>query len=868
MTKDIKTVTVIGAGAMGSGIAAHLANAGIKVHLLDIVPKNASDRDVIAKGAIDRMKKANAATDPLSAGFMDPANAKRITPGNMDDHLEAAVKNSDWVIEVIIEDLGLKQKLFERIDSFRKPGTIVTSNTSTIPLHDLIEGRSGDFRKNFAITHFFNPPRFMRLLEMVSGKETSPEVTQTLNDFCDVRLGKNVIHCNDTPAFIANRIGTYFLFRAIAETIDKGLKIEDVDAVLGKPMGMPKDGVFGLLDLVGIGITPHLKDSLMRTLPADDEFRKIDSVPAMNIITTMLADGRTGRRADKGGFYRMQKNEDGSKVKQTLDLRTGDYHQVQKKSLPAVKAGKKGPRAVFETGGRLSDLSWVVMRDTLLYVTSLVPAISNNIADIDAAMKDGYNWKYGPFELLDKIGVDWFINKVKADGLPIPPVLQMAEGHKFYDIKHDRPQLMTFDFTANKAGKTDINKPAGIVSLSDLKRGQKPLVSHFSASLWDVGDGVACFEFHSKMNTMDPSVLHALNESIKFISANKDKYKAMVIYNDEKNFSFGANLGILSAGFNLAHNKFIKAMHLDKPIERSMYKVVDNLVYQGQAVYKALREAPFPVVGAPSGMAFGGGCEILLHCDALQADAETYMGLVESGVGVIPGWGGCARTLERVSKAQSAGLIQGGPFPPVRQAFMALMMPQFSVSASAQDGKKKLWLNPKDGITMNRARLLNDAKAKVLTMIDGYKPPQPATYSLTGPDAATSIRGAIDDLYLAGQATYHDAVVGEALANVLTGDDTHVGKVITEVDILNLERKNFLSLVYTQQTKDRISYMLKHSKPLREGPTDKTLDEIRANRKSITVPARIYDGKPLTGKDDQTLRRMAAVTAFLMKRMA
>lgn len=868
MTSLIRKATVIGAGAMGSGIAAQLANAGIKVHLLDIVPKDAADRNIVAQSAIDRMKKATPDTDPLSAGFMVPSNAKHITVGNLDDHLEEAVKDSDWVIEVVVEDLGIKKKLFEKIDAFKRADTIVTSNTSTIPLHDLTEGRSDSFKQHFAITHFFNPPRFMRLLELVSGPQTLPDVTKTLRDVCDIDLGKKVVEAKDSPAFIANRIGTYFMFRTIVETLDRDMKIEDTDAVMGKPLGFPKDGVFGLLDLVGIGITPHLTESLQRTLPEDDAFRKIDSTRAMEIVHKMLKEGRTGRRSADGGFYRVQKGADGSKVKQVLDLNTDTYRNVTKEKLAAVSAGKKGPRAVFEAGDDAAKLAWVVMRDTLLYAASLVPAVSDNIADIDAAMREGYNWKLGPFEMLDQIGADYFAEKVAADGLTLPPVLQMAAGKPFYRMNHNTPVHMTFDFAAGTTGYKAQTKPDGVIALDDFKRGAKPLVHHHSASLWDIGNGVACFEFHSKMNTLEPSVLYALNESIKFINDSQGRYKAMVVYNDGSHFSLGANIGLISKAFDATRSKFIRAVGLGGVFERGMYRAVEDLIYQGQAIYKALRQAPFPVVGAPAGRALGGGCEILLHCDAIQAHAETYMGLVESGIGILPGWGGCERYLDRAFQAQKDGLIQAGPFPPVRAAFMALMMPQFSISMSGQDAKKKLWLTKSDGVTMNRDRLLADAKEKALSLVPGYAPPAPSVYHLPGKNAATSIKGALDDLYLAGQATSHDVVVADALATVLSGGDTHVGQATREEDMIQLERENFLSLAHTKATQARIKYTFEKGKPLREGPTDTPIDTLRADRHPAPLPKRVLDGKPLSGKEGQTLSRMANVTAFILKHFA
>ncbi len=849
-TRDIKKVVVIGAGIMGSGIAAHLSNTGIKVDLLDIVPKDATDRDVIAKSAITRMKKANPATDPMSAGFMDPANAKLVTPGNTEDHLESALKDADWIIEVVLEDLTIKRNLFKKIDQFKKPGAIVSSNTSSIPLKNMSEGLSEEFKKNFAITHFFNPPRFMRLLELVGGEQTSPEVMETLRDFCDKELGKNVVECKDTPGFIANRIGTYFLFRAIIEAIDNGLKIEEADAVLGAPMGMPKTGVFGLVDMVGIGLIPHLTKSLLDSLPKSDAFHRDCSV-IPPIINQMIEEGRTGRRSGKGGFYNMQKNKDGSKTKKAVDLYIGKYRDADRPRLKSVKAAKKnGPRAVFEGRERASDYAWTVMRDTLLYTASLVPEISDEITEIDAAMREGYNWKYGPFELLDKIGIEWFTNKLEKEGRPIPPVLKMARGRPFYRKENGKMQHLTFHHGKQFGVYKDVPKQNGVLKLSDVKLNSKPILSGQSASLWDIGDGVVCLEFHSLMNTIDGSILNEMNEAIKKVSNSNGKYKAMVIHNEAPNFSAGANLALAQA--------FVKA---------GMWDTVESMVYSGQAVYKALRESPFPVVGAPNGMALGGGCEVLLHCDAVQAGAESYIGLVESGVGLIPGWNGCARYLERAQKAQEKPGARKGPFLSAKTAFQALMMPQFSISTSAQDARKKLWLNPDDGISMNTDRLLTDAKAKAVSLIEGYKPPEPAVFQLPGESGKATLRMAIDDFYANGSATWHDVVVSEALATVLTGGDTHIGKTLTENDIQQLERENFMSLLKTRQTQKRVGHMIAKGKPLREKPLTepKTLDELRAMRDEITLPRRNPDGKPVHGEDGRKLCALSAATKLFYK---
>lgn len=910
---DIQKAVVVGAGAMGSGIAAHLANAGITVHLLDIVPKSAvpppllsvrpsardikdstfaeqtpglqegtsssaleEDRSSIAKNAIQRMLKATPGTNPLDAGFMVPENAKRVIPGNTEDHLETAVREADWIIEAVIEDLSIKQALFEKLEIFKKPEAIVSSNTSTIPLHDLTAGRTEAFKKRFIITHFFNPPRFMHLLEVVGGDEADPSVIEAIRKFGDLKLGKNVIVCKDTPAFLANRIGIYYMLRGIVEARQQNISIQAVDTLLGTPMGYPKEGIFGLLDLVGIGIIPLVTESLLKSLPPHDHFRSMDYTQGLALIQTMIQEGRTGRKSPKGGFYRMQKQADGSKQKQALNLTTGDYEPVEKLKLRCAKAAKaQGPRAIFQANDDTEkvyrDYAWVVMRDTLLYAAGLIPEITDDIADLDAAMRDGYNAEWGPFQLIDRLGIDWFSQKLTDDGLTLPLVIKMAENRSFYKEEGGKQYRLAFDFKAMQAEYRELTLPEGVIRLRDIKRASKPLITHYSASLWDIGDGVTCLEFHSKMNTLDPSVLWVINQSIEFITQNSPHYRAMVIYNEGKNFSLGANLGLLEAGLRATKNPWLQKLSLAPPMEHSITNAIESMVYHGQSIFKALRDAPFPVIGAPHGMALGGGCEILLHCDAIQAAAETYMGLVESGVGLIPAWGGCTRYLERCRKSDH---VHAGPVPPVREAFQAILLPQLSTSTSAFDAKVKHWLKPGDGITMNPDRLLADAKARALTMAEHYTPPAPATYRLPGPGGKAALSMALDDFYFKGDATFHDVVTADALADVLSGGDTHTGQVLTESDIAQMERENFISLLRTPQTQKRIAHTLKTGKPLREeiqplpdDPSERTrmINELRASRQHVSLTKRPITGRPLQGAEARKLRAMAVATAWLLR---
>jgi 3-hydroxyacyl-CoA dehydrogenase len=906
MTREIRTVTVLGAGAMGSTIAAHLANAGIKVHLLDdYVPAGAADRAAFPRSQIAKLAQGKGA----GAGFMSPSNAKLVIPGNMNDDLESAVKDSDWIIEAIKEDVDWKRSWFAKIDAVKKPGAIVSSNTSTIPLHDLAAGRSDDFRRNFLITHFFNPPRYMRLLEIINGKETSAEATAAVSDFSDRKLGKNVVVCNDTPGFIANRIGTFFMIRAVQEAMEKGIKIEDIDAVLGKPLGFPKDGIFGLMDMVGLGLMPHVVGSLEAKLDPRDAFIAVDKKPAMDFLQTLIKSGRTGRSSDKGGFYLMKKAEDGGKQLTVIDPKTGEYHNVEKKKLPAVEAGKKGPRAVFGVHDDLSDYAWRVLRDTLLYTASLVPEISDNIADIDAAMRDGYNWTKGPFELIDQLGPEWFAARVKKDGLELPPALKLAAGRPFYSTEGGKLSHLNFDFAGKKADYASDAPKDGVLRLSDVKLNSKPLIKNDSASLWDIGDGVLCVEFHSKMNTMDPSILHLLNESVKKLNS-EDQWKSLVIYNDDpKAFSAGANLGLVSKEFELAQAPFTMlnnmltfktlrsmfvpkkaaaaltkavasvAKRLDKvarpfigkAIEKHAYNSTNDLVHFGQAVYSAMRYSAKPIIGAPAQMALGGGCEILLNCSGVQAHAELYQGLVESGVGVLPAWTGCTRMLERVQQNTGSKVIA---FEHIKPLFMGLMMPPQFISTSAQDAKKKMWMRPTDGISMNRDRVLFDAKQRGLTMAPGYMPPKPAEYYLPGPSARAAFQMGVESLYISGgpdpktPVTYQDVRIADAIGAVLTGGDTFAAKKLSEDDLLHLERENFMSLLHTPETRNRVATLISGGEPKRENPSyiDKTPAQLRAERVVESLPRLPITGKPLEGDEAAKLQKMAQNTAWMMRK--
>jgi 3-hydroxyacyl-CoA dehydrogenase len=773
---SIAKACVIGAGVMGSGIAAQIANSGVPVLLLDIVPADATDRSSIAKAALERLAKA----DP--APLMSRSAGKLIKPGNIEDDL-GQLADVDWIIEAVAERPDIKQGLYRKIDAFRKPGSILSSNTSTLPLKMLMAGMPEGISRDFCITHFFNPPRYMRLLEIVGGAQTRPEVLSTLAAFADERLGKTVVHAKDTPGFIANRVGVYWLQVAVNAARELGLTVEEADAVMGKPIGAPKTGIFGLMDMVGLDLQPHVDASLRMALPKTDAYQALRS--DFPLLTKMIAEGYTGRKG-KGGFYRLN-TAGGKKTKESIDLVTGEYAASTTARLDSVDAAKGGLRALVTHKDRGGQFAWAVLSKMLAYAASLVPDIADSIMDVDLAMQAGFNWKRGPFEMIDQLGASWFAERLGAEGVAIPALLAKAAAQGgFYKVASEGVLQLSTD-----GSHKPIFRQSGMLLLSDVKRRSKPLARNGSASAWDVGDGVACLEFHSKMNALDPDSLAMLMQALQIVGHGM---KALVIHNEAENFSVGANIGLALFAANIG-----------------AWPTLDDLITQGQAVMKAVKFARFPVVGAPSGLALGGGCEVLLHCAAVQAHAETYMGLVETGVGIVPGWGGCKEMLIR---HMPGARDPKGPMPGVMAAFEQISMAK--VSKSAADAKDLKYLRPTDGITMNRDRLLADAKARALKMaVDGYKPAQPTQFHLPGPTAHAALRLAIDGFALQGIALQHDVVVANHLANVLSGGATDMLDETSEDQILGLENKAFMALVKTGPTLARMETILATGKPLR-----------------------------------------------------
>ena len=565
---------------------------------------------------------------------------------------------------------------------------------------------------------------------------------------------------------------------AVVEAMKAGLSVEEADAVMGKPFGFPSTGVFGLLDLVGLDLMPHINASMKASLPAEDAFHA--SAQEVPLISKMIADGYTGRKG-KGGFYRI--NKTAGKVKESIGLVTGEYQPSAKFTLSSAAA--KDARALLAGGDKYADYAWKVMGQTLAYAASLAPAISDDILGIDEAMRLGFNWKSGPFELLDKLGPKAVADRLRAEGKSVPPLLDQVGEETFYKVEGGRRAYFGTDGAYHA-----VQRAPGVMLLEDVKLASKPLLKSSSAAAWDIGDGVVCVEFTGKMNALDDQVMEVLNKAVALV---KKDYKALVVYTDATNFSAGANLGLVLFAANLA-----------------AWGQIEQQIEAGQRTYKALKYAPFPVVTAPAGLALGGGCEICLQSDAIVAHAETYMGLVECGVGVVPGWGGCGELIQR---GVSSPMMPKGPMPAVAKAFETISTAK--VSKSAAEARELMFLRPSDQITMNRDRLLFDAKARALELAVDYAPPPKPEFRLPGESGKVAMDGVVAGYRKTGLATPHDQIVAGELATVLSGGEADLVDVVSEDRMLELERAAFMRLLKTGGTLARVEHMLETGKPLR-----------------------------------------------------
>ena len=771
-----QNITVIGSGLMGSAIAAHFANIGCNVTLLDIVDKNQKNKNYVADQAIKKLLKIK--PSPLTLN----SNIKLIKSGNLEDDLEK-INNSEWVIEAVVENINIKRELYKKIDNFMKNELIISSNTSTIPIKLLTEGLSDKFKSNFLITHFFNPPRYLKLLEIVRSNELDEEILNKIRIFCDTNLGKSVIETKDTPGFIGNRIGIFWIERAAVEAINYKLTVEETDAIIMNVFKAPKTGVFGLIDVVGLDLLPSVVSSLLNNLPKHDYYHTVHQIPA--IFNFMLENKMIGRKGE-GGFYKLI-NKNNKKIKYSLNLNTREYSISIKTKIENLKVIKKDLKSYLTLQDNFSKYALHILSDVLYYVLEIAEKISLDIISIDEAMKKGFGWSLGPFEIIDQLGPSFLKEHFLNTNKNIPTLLDDIGEKKFYKIESNN--IKYFDFITKEYNI--LKRYEGVLLLSDIKKTNKPITKISTASLWDIGDQVTVFEIHSKSNTIDMATMEFLNQAIDIVDSS---YKSMIIYNEGEFFSAGANLG---------EALFLGNIGLESEVNKKILK-------KGQEVYSKLKYSNFPVISAPFNLALGGGCEILLHSNHVQAHLESYIGLTEAALGILPAWGGCKELLARFDNDSK---MPQGPMPPVIKTFELIGMAK--VSSSAHEAQKLGFLKHSDGITINRNRLLYDAKIKALEMANNFVAPEKHNYRLPGQTSILALKLAINNMRSNGQISDHDKYIGEKIAFVLSGGITDTTKELTEENILNLEKNAIYELMQNDLTLERLEHILETGKYLR-----------------------------------------------------
>ncbi|MCH1641494.1 3-hydroxyacyl-CoA dehydrogenase/enoyl-CoA hydratase family protein [Paenibacillus timonensis] len=797
MNKPIRKAAVIGSGIMGSGIAAQLANVGISCLLLDIVPQRLTDAEMAAGLTLDHLSVRNRLATAAIAGLAktkpaplyDNAFAERITPGNLEDHLPL-IADVDWVIEVVVENPGVKQQLLAQVERHWKPGTLVSSNTSGISINAMAEGRSEEFRRHFLGTHFFNPPRYMKLLEIIPGQTTAPELVQSLSRFCERTLGKTVVLAKDTPNFIANRIGTYGLLVTLREMAEKGYTVEEVDAVTGPAMGRPKSATFRTLDLVGLDTFLHVADNVYANVTEEAE-KQVFAAPES--LKEMVSRGWLGEKSGQG-FYRKIKGDRGSEIF-SLNLQTMDYGpqgKVASASLEAAKLAKGAAaktKALLGTPDRYSQLAWDVLKQVLIYSAAKLGEIADSIREIDEAMKWGFNWELGPFETWDAIGLIRSVEKMEAEGLTVPAWVKdwIARGNaSFY--KKDGGSL----FQAAVGGYAPVELPPEQISLRDLKAQNQVVRSNSGASLIDLGDGVACLEFHSPNNAIGADILQMISHSMDEV---RDNFEGLVIANQGRNFCVGANL-----------------MLLLMEAQDEEWDEIDDIIRLFQNTMYRLKRFEKPVIAAPHRMTLGGGVEACMPADQVIAAAETYYGLVEVGVGLIPAGGGCKELALRAS--QQASLADADVQPYINQYFQTVGTA--TVSSSGHDAKRLGLLKQTDRVVLNPDHTIYEAKQAVLKLAgSGYEPIPETKFRVVGSEGKAVLQLGALGMHEGGYISDHDLLIANKLAHVLAGGDVPAGTFVTEQYMLDLEREAFLSLCGEPKTRQRMQHMLSKGKPLR-----------------------------------------------------
>ncbi len=821
--KRINKIAILGAGTMGARIAAHFANAGIPSYLLDIVPPDADvpARNKIAAAGLEAAKKSK------PAAFMDASLARFVTLGNFEDDLKKLAE-VDWIIEAVVENLEIKRSLLRKVESVRRPGTIITTNTSGLPVGKIAEGFSDDFRRSWFGTHFFNPPRYMRLLELIPTPEADRSLIDTVSQFCDMRLGKGVVIAKDTPNFIANRIGTFSVLNVMRLMQELNLTIEEVDALTGQAVGWPKSATFRTIDLVGLDILGHVVSNM--TANVHDERSEL-RLP--DFFKKMLERNWLGDKT-KGGFYKKNvarapspASGSGSETAKeeerlALDWKTLEYHPRQKPKFAALDMAKNKE----DTGARLrmllglegpapqkadkaSQFLWSSLSDLWTYSANRVPEISDSIVEIDRAMRLGFNWELGPFELWDAAGVEATVARMRKEGRPVAANVEklLAAGQKtWYTDDAISPSGRRF-WNLQAECYEAVHVPAGVWSVAVAKKLAGVVRKNSGASLVDLGDGVGCIEFHSKMNALGADIVSLILQTLK-PGGPGDNFDAFVITNDATNFSVGANLMLLLMS-----------------VQEEEWDDIDLAIRQFQGMTQAIKFSPKPVVSAPFGLCLGGGTEISLHAAARQPHAELYTGLVEVGVGLLPGGGGCKEMLLRA--VDSAGSDRGGNvsgdalvgsiemLQAMKRAFETIATAK--VATSAHEARGLGFLNDSDRITMNRERVLSDAKNRALELArSGYEPPIPRNdIPAPGESLLATLKMGVHLMRQGGYITDYEVKLGAKIAEVLCGGNITPGTPVSEQYILDLEREAFKSLCGEKKTQERIQYTLKTGKTLR-----------------------------------------------------
>jgi len=800
MIKHIHKVAVLGAGTMGSRIAAHLANAGVPSYLLDIVPPDADGkaRNKIAQAGLD------AAIKSKPAAFFEPSLARLVTIGNFEDNL-SWVAEADWIIEVVAENLEIKRSLLTKVEAARRPGAIVTTNTSGLPVAKIAEGFSEDVRRCWFGTHFFNPPRYMRLLEIIPTADTDQAAIDSIAHFADLRLGKGVVYAKDTPNFIGNRIGTFSVLNAMRLMQELDLSIEEVDALTGSAVGWPRSATFRTIDLVGLDILSSVVSNFLRNVR--DERSELEAPP---FVHQMLERKWLGDKTH-GGFYKKTRHE-GKEERLGLDWKTLEYRPRQKPKFAALEMAKQ----MDDTSERLRTLLagdprkdkaaaflWTALADLWTYSANRIPEISDSIVEIDRAMRLGFNWELGPFELWDAAGVEPTVARMKKEGRPVAANVEklLGSGKKsWYTDAPSTPSGRSY-FDLCSEGDRPIQVPGGVWAVEVAKKANSVVKKNAGCSLVDLGDGVACLEFHSKANSLGGDIVQLIAQTLK-PGGPGDAFDAFVITNDAHNFSVGANI-----------------MMLLMWAQDEEWDEVELAIRQFQGMTQAIKFSPKPVVVAPFGMTLGGGCEVSLHAPARTPHAELYMGLVEVGVGLLPGAGGCKEMLLRAIDAASSVRPDGRGesvemMEAMKRTFETIAMAK--VSTSASEARHLGFISEGDEIVMNRERVLADAKARALEMFRaGYQPPVPRTIPAPGESILATLKLGVHLMRQGDYITDHEVKIGNKVAEVLCGGRVSPGTPVSEQYILDLEREAFKSLAGERKTQERIQHTLKTGKPLR-----------------------------------------------------